>query len=92
MHFWRLPLCFDAAAMAREVAALPPDAWTSHFNADYHDGGWSGVALRSPGGDAARLYPDPHGGQPYVDTPVRAACPVVDAALREFGSSLRSAR
>ena len=30
--------------------------------------------------------------QPYVDTPLRAACPVVDAALREFGDSLRSAR
>lgn len=92
MHFFRLPLCFDAAAMAREAAALPADAWTSHFNADYHDGGWSGVALRAPAGDAARLYPDPNTEQPYLDTPLRASCPAVDAALREFGSALRSAR
>jgi len=92
MHYWRLPLSFDAAAMAREAAALPADAWTSHFNADYHDGGWSGIALRAPGGDASRLYPDPHGQQPYVDTPLRAACPVVDEALRRFGDGLRSAR
>ena len=92
MHYWRLPLSFDAAAMAREAAALRADAWTSHFNADYHDGGWSGIALRAPGGDASRLYPDPHGQQPYVDTPLRAACPVVDDALRRFGEGLRSAR
>jgi hypothetical protein len=85
-------LCFDAAALAREAAALPAEAWTSHFNAGYHDGGWSGVALRAPGGDATRLYPDPQGLEPYVDTPLRAACPAADAVLREFGAALRSAR
>lgn len=92
MKFFRLPLSFDAAALARDAAALPPEAWTAHFNTGYHDGGWSGVALRAPGGDANRLYPDPQGLEPYVDTPLRAACPALDAALREFGSGLRSAR
>lgn len=92
LRCFRLPISFDAAALARDVAALPAEAWTAHFNAGYHDGGWSGVALRSPGGDARRLYPDHQGVEPQVDTPLRAACPAVDAVLGQFGSALRGAR
>jgi hypothetical protein len=92
LRYFRLPLTFDAAAMAREVAALPAAAWTPHFNTDYHDGGWSGVALRAPGGDASRLYPDPQSAEACTDTPARGACPTIDAALATFGGALRSAR
>ena len=92
LRFFRLPLTFDAAALAREAAALPSGAWTAHFNTGYHDGGWSGAALRAPGGDTTRLYPDPQGLEPHVDTPLRAACPAADAVLRAFGTGLRSAR
>jgi quercetin dioxygenase-like cupin family protein len=92
VKYCRLPLVFDAVAMAREVAALPAAIWTPHFNTDYHDGGWSGVALRSPGGDSAQLYPDPQAIHEYADTAVRAECPTIDAALSAFGDALCSAR
>jgi hypothetical protein len=78
--------------MAREVAALPASTWTAHFNTGYHDGGWSGIALHAPGGDASRLYPDLRSGEPCTDTPVRDACPAISAALEAFGAGLRSAR
>ncbi|HVP29413.1 MAG TPA: aspartyl/asparaginyl beta-hydroxylase domain-containing protein [Myxococcota bacterium] len=77
----RLPLQFDAAALARDLARLRPEDWTPHFNVHHHDGGWSGVALRAPGGDAAKLYPDPDAAEPYADTPFLARCPAVAAAL-----------
>jgi mannose-6-phosphate isomerase-like protein (cupin superfamily) len=48
----RLPLVFDAVAMAAEVEALAPDAWTAHFNQAIYQGDWSGVALRSAAGRA----------------------------------------
>jgi hypothetical protein len=78
--------------MAREVAALPAATWTPHFNTDYHDGGWSGIALRAPGGDASRLYADLQSDAACVDTPARGACPAISAALEAFGGGLRSAR
>jgi hypothetical protein len=44
----KLPIAFDAAALAAEVAALPPDAWLDHpQNYDGNDG----VPLVSPGGE-----------------------------------------
>jgi hypothetical protein len=41
----RLPLRFDADALRAAVAGLPQAAWQSHFNAGYHAGDWSGIAL-----------------------------------------------
>ena len=52
----RLPLAFDVAPLLADVAALAADRWVVHFNQDYHDGGWQGVALRAVGGDAEALH------------------------------------
>lgn len=92
MRFARLPLRFDAAALARDVAGLGEADWQRHFNTGYHDGGWTGIAFRAPGGDPAKLYAPVESGAQCVDTPVRARCPAIDAALDAFGPCLRSAR
>jgi hypothetical protein len=76
----RLPLVFDAAALAAELGALAPDAWAPHFNRAIYEGDWSGVALRSPGGGASQLYAGPTSAD-YADTSVLAACPTLTAAL-----------
>ena len=87
-----MPVRFDAGALARDVATLPEASWQGHFNTGYHDGGWSGIALRSPGGDPARLHAAAESATECIDTPVRGQCPSLDAALGVFGSCLRSAR
>jgi Aspartyl/Asparaginyl beta-hydroxylase len=92
LKYARLALAFDVRSLVADLAALPKSAWHQHFNTQYHDGGWSGIALRSPGGDASRLYPDPRGEEPCIDTPMRAACPAIDDALGQFGPALQSAR
>jgi len=88
----RLPIEVDLAALERDVAALPPDAWVGHFNTRVYEGDWSGAAFRAPGGDAARLYPDLTGALPFLDTPLRASCPGVDALIGRFACSLHAVR
>jgi mannose-6-phosphate isomerase-like protein (cupin superfamily) len=90
--FARLPLIFDVAPLLAEVAAFADARWVSHFNADYHDGGWQGAALRSVGGDAGRLYPDPNRKDALRDTELMARCPRIAAALRRFECPLRAVR
>lgn len=92
LKYARLRHAFEVAPLVADLSALPEHAWHEHFNTQYHDGGWHGIALRSPGGDATRLYPDPQSVEHYVDTPWRHRCPAIDAALARFGPALQSAR
>jgi hypothetical protein len=91
-RFVRLPLAFDAVAMASELAALPSDAWIAHFNADYHNGGWSGIALRAAHADSGRLFVDAAAHDDVQDTVLLARCPCLMQALESFACSLRAAR
>jgi hypothetical protein len=88
----RLPLPVDLTALERDLGALPPEAWVGHFNTRVYQGDWSGAAFRAPGGDASRLYPDLTGTLPFEDTPLRAACPGVDALMRSFACPLLAVR
>jgi len=87
----RLPLVFDALAMAAEVEALAPDAWTPHFNQAIYRGDWSGVALRAPGGQDATLYSDPTAAD-FGDTPMARRCPAVAGALAQLCCPLTTVR
>jgi hypothetical protein len=88
----RLPLRFDVAPMYAEIAALGDAYWHAHFNAGYHDGGWSGIAMRAYDGDAATLYNDPAATGAAIDTPLLASCPAIAAALGAVASPIRSVR
>ena len=88
----RLPLNFDVAAMAAEVAAIPSSAWVPHFNTATYDGEWSGLALRSMGGNTTQLYPGATANGPFSDTGLLAALPAHQGALAQFRCPLLSAR
>ncbi|HEX7277471.1 MAG TPA: aspartyl/asparaginyl beta-hydroxylase domain-containing protein [Acidimicrobiales bacterium] len=88
----RLPLRFDASALLADARALPADDWVPHFNTAYYEGDWSGAALRSVGGAARQLYPDPAAVTPYADTPLLARCPAAAGALRTFRCPLLAVR
>lgn len=88
----RLPLTFDADAMAEEVATLAPEAWVPHYNTAVYEGSWAAVALRSPGGVEGRIYADPAPQEAFAPTPVLNQLPAVARSLEAFGCHLGSAR
>ncbi|HZR02422.1 MAG TPA: aspartyl/asparaginyl beta-hydroxylase domain-containing protein [Burkholderiales bacterium] len=82
--YCRLPLCCDIVAFKRDIAQFADPEWRSHFNTEYHDGSWTGIALQA-GEDAAQaLYPDPAAKGRFRDTPQFALCP----SIREFVAQL----
>lgn len=87
----RLPLEFDPATLAADVAAIPRTGWVPHFNTRYYDGDWSVVSLRSTTGEAGQIYPDPTRTE-FRDTPMVALCPALRAAMERFACPLLSVR
>lgn len=85
----RLPLRFDAEALARDAAGC--ERWDAHFNAGTYDGDWSGVPLRSKGG-AVALLADPEAPGAFAETGALARCPNVRDALARFRCELHAVR
>ncbi len=44
----RLPLEFEPAVLAADLAAVEVASWTEHFVKQNYDGDWSSIALRAP--------------------------------------------
>jgi|SRR5687768_6230307 len=87
----KLPLAFDVKALKDDVQNLAPEDWTPHFNTQYYEGDWSGVALRAASNAHVMLYPDPT-AETYVDTAALNRCPSVTAALGKFECETESVR
>jgi hypothetical protein len=88
----RLALRFDPEPLQADVAALPAEDWVPHFNTSYYTGDWSGVALRSVGGVARALYPDPNPNGTWQDTEILGYCPALTAAVDAFECEKLSVR
>lgn len=90
--FVRLALRFQEAPLLQEALAVERARWGAHFNADYHDGGWQGVALRAVAREITRLYSDPNLPAAVTDTALLAKSPAIQAALATFQCPLRDVR
>ncbi len=88
----KLPFTFDPNRLKADLALIEPDDWVPHFNRSYYEGEWSGVALRSVGGVARQLYPDPTATTAYADTPILARCPYFQTVLATFEYPLAAVR
>ncbi|MEA2203824.1 MAG: hypothetical protein QOE77_600 [Blastocatellia bacterium] len=88
----RLSLDFDPLRLQSDLQLVKGEDWVPHFNTNYFEGEWSGVALRSTGGDAKQIYPDPHAKGGVVDTPILKQCPNFRQVLESFDCPIRSAR
>jgi Aspartyl/Asparaginyl beta-hydroxylase len=90
----RLPLDFDAARMAADLAAAAAVGWTAHFVKQNYDGDWSAIALRAPAGAShpvQMIYSDPSCTE-FADTPMLAAAPYFRQVLASFACPLQAAR
>jgi hypothetical protein len=88
----RLSLDFDPQQLRSDLQFVRAEDWVPHFNQGYFEGEWSGIALRSTGGDPKQIYPDPHAKGSAVDTPILKQCPNIRQVLESFACPIRSAR
>lgn len=90
----RLPLAFDAAALAADLEAIERDPWQRHFVRDNYRGDWSAIALRAAAGEThpvRLIYPNPTATE-WIDTPLMARVPAMRAAVATLRCPIRSVR
>ncbi|SDZ63620.1 aspartyl/asparaginyl beta-hydroxylase domain-containing protein [Pseudomonas sp. NFIX28] len=87
--FARLPVAVDLPRLLRALARIGADAWQGHFNGQYYDGDWSGVALISAADAPSELAPGK--GLPVQREPWRQD-PDWHLALRHLPLRIVSAR
>ena len=88
----KLPFRFDPERLTADLGLIAADEWVAHFNKGIYEGDWSGVALRSVGGQAMQLYPDPTATERFADTETLGRCPYYREVLAAFQCPLTSAR
>jgi hypothetical protein len=87
----KFPFRFDAAALKSDLRKFAPGDWTPHFNTQYYEGDWSGIALRAAKDANVELYPDPT-ATVYQDTAMLARCAYLPEVLASFECEIESAR
>lgn len=89
----RLPLAFDPARLAADLAAVDRD-WIDHLVRQNYEGNWSVLPLRHTAGathPVMQIYADPTATD-FVDGPLLAATPYLRAVLAEFRCPLHAVR
>jgi len=89
---FKLPFNFDPEALRSDLARISPDEWVAHFNREYFEGEWSGVALRSSSGESDQLYSRTSPAISFTDTPILQRCKYVREILTIFQCELQSVR
>ena len=90
----RLPLAFDPAPLAADLAAFAEDDWTRHFVRDNYEGDWSAIPLRAAAGEThpKRMIGTHPMASTFVDTSFLDRAPAFRAALASLRCPLKSAR
>lgn len=86
--FSRLPLTIDTELLQAALAAIDESAWQPHFNRDYYQGDWSGVALISTDSAVELL----HGTGPAIKRQPWLRDPRWEQGLRELDVEICNAR
>ncbi len=90
----RLPLAFEPARLAADLAAVATAGWTEHFVKQNYDGDWSVIALRGPKGEThpvRLIYSDP-ACREFADRPLLAAAPYFRQILQGLECPLQAVR
>ena len=87
-----LSVTFDPVRLQADLDAIVAADYVPHFNTRVYTGDWSVVPLRSIGGAANHIYPDPTKKDEFADTPLLARCPYVREVLAFFQCPQQSVR
>jgi ribosomal protein S18 acetylase RimI-like enzyme len=88
----RLPLVFDAVRLQADLDRILSEEFIPHFNQRYYEGDWSAVPLRSIGGRADQIYPDPTATRSFANTPLLERCAYVHEVLASLRVELQAVR
>ena len=89
-----LPLAFDPAPLAAELARFEESDWTAHFVRDNYEGEWSAIPLRAAAGEThpIRMIGVHSLAAHFVDTRFLDRAPGFAAMLARFHCPLKSVR
>lgn len=90
----RLPLDFEPARLAADMANFSKGQWIEHFVKQNYDGDWSVIPLRGPAGAShpvQMIYSDPSRTD-FTDTPMLAGSPYFQRVLTAFACPLQAVR
>lgn len=90
----KLPLAFDSARLAADLAAVRGEGWTAHFVSQNYEGDWSVLPLRA---DARARHPvmmisSPPDATEFADTPFLARTPYFAEVIASFRCPVTVAR
>ena len=90
----RLPLAFDPARLAADLAALDGTDWVEHFVRQNYEGDWSVLPLRAPIGAThpIQMIYSPPGAVDFVDTPFLERTPYFAEVIAAFHCPVTSVR
>ncbi|HWD94750.1 MAG TPA: GNAT family N-acetyltransferase [Verrucomicrobiae bacterium] len=88
----KMPLLYDTARLQSDLARMVADEFVPHFNQAYYEGDWSAIPLRSVGGRADSIYPDPSAKNAFADTPLLGRCPYIREVLATLHCPLQAVR
>lgn len=92
ISIFKLPFVFDPQKLKNDLKKFAASDWTPHFNTQYYEGDWSGIALRAtPDAKLGGLYSDPMAKE-FVNTEHLAACGYLPEVLKTFECEMESAR
>jgi hypothetical protein len=82
----RLPLAFDPARLAADLAKLEESDWIAHFVKQNYEGDWSALPLRAHAGAShpIQMIYSPPGATEFVDTPLLARTPYFAEVIAAF--------
>ncbi len=90
----RLPVAFDPARLARDLASLAAVEWIDHFLTDRYEGNWDVIPLRGPA-DATHpvmMIAATPGARAFRDTALLASCPYFREVIASFRAEIRGVR
>jgi hypothetical protein len=88
----KFPFCFDVESLQTDARQFSSEEWIRHFNTQYYQGDWSGVALRAAKGAHVQLYSDPNAKEGFIDTDMMTRCVYVPKVLETFQCEMTSVR
>lgn len=89
----KFPFEFDSQKLKSDLSKFAESDWTPHFNTQYYEGDWSGIALRAaPNAILGGLYPDPTAGNGCENTAHLRRCDYLPEVLKTFECETESVR